>query len=96
VGRRAPGARLEWRAEAVGDSDLSLTVLGLLADRDSGCEEPYKLTANSNGLFRTVLDVLRRHDGVLGGSWRRRALYRKEGEVVCLLPTLPSEGVERL
>jgi hypothetical protein len=40
-----------------GDSDLSLTVLGLLADRDLAYEEPYELTAGSKGLLGAIFDV---------------------------------------
>src|SRR5215210_2507046 len=54
---RVTRPRCGWRTEAVGASALSLTVLGLLADRDLGYEEPYELTAGPNGLLRAILDV---------------------------------------
>jgi hypothetical protein len=42
-GKESPRTLPRWWTETVGDSDLSLTVLGLLAGRELAYEEPYEL-----------------------------------------------------
>ncbi len=88
-GRIVLNLRSGWQTEAVGDPDLGLTVLELLADRDLGHEQRYELTAGSKGLLCAGLDVI------------RVSLQRVEpglGTVgdLCLLPLLrqlPFDGI---
>ena len=88
-GRIALNSRSGWRTEAVGDPDLGLSVLGLLADRDLGHEQPYEPAADSKGLLRAGLGI------ICASPQRVEPGLGTDGDL-CLLPLLrqlPFDGI---